>query len=198
MADYILKQRLIDNGAVNAYRSMKRSEWLYGMHGEIVDISITDKFLIDSLTALELKECDRIYHAHLERVLRLKKRIKSILNSKHCLFITFTFTNDILAKTSAQTRRKYVTRYLNLFCGDYVANIDFGSKTDREHYHAVLGFDILLHTPIWKYGFINIKHITKTDKTDTKLAKYVAKLTNHAIKETAKGNKMIYAKTYQR
>ena len=196
MVNYELKKKLLDNGAVQAYRSMKRSEWFEMLNGEIVDISIKDKVLIDSLDNTELTECQRIYKAHLERVLRLKKRVKSILSFTHSVFITLTFTNDVLATTSAPTRRRYVTRYLNKFGGDYVANIDFGSQTDREHYHAVVGFDILLDTPLWNYGFKNIQHIRIQDKTDTKIAKYIAKLTNHAIKETSKGSRMIYAKNY--
>lgn len=196
MSNYELKKQLLQSGAVKAFKAKSKQDFKLSMYGEYTEIPLAFIELLDSLTEEELKECQRINHAHLERVLRLKKRIKSILSFKYPKFITLTFTDEVLAKTSAQTRRKYVTRYLNTFGGDYVANIDYGTKNEREHYHAVVGFDLLLDTPIWKYGFSKIQNVRLEEKTETKLAKYVAKLTNHSIKETAKGSKMIYAKNY--
>ena len=189
-----LKSKLLQSGAVTAFKAKSKQDFKLLMYGEYQEISPVHIRILNALTKDELKECERINHAHLKRNLRLKKRIKSIFKFKDVKFITLTFTDEILAKTSQETRRKYVKRYLNSFACDYVANIDFGALNDREHYHAVLGYDILLTTPIWEYGFYKIQNVTICEKTDEKLAKYVSKLTNHAIKNTTKGYKIIYAR----
>lgn len=189
-----LKSKLLQSGAVKAFKAKSKQDFRLLMYGEQTEISPVHIRILNALTTDELKECERINHAHLERNLRLKKRIRLIFKFKEVKFITLTFTDEILAKTSQETRKKYVKRYLNSFAFDYVANIDYGSLNGREHYHAVVGYDILLTTPKWEYGFSYIQNVTKCEKTDEILAKYVSKLTNHAIKNTTKGNKIIYAR----
>ena len=158
-----------------------------------------------------LKECEKINHATYERNKRLKDKINKMLLSGHCIFLTLTFNNDILDSTNELTRRKYVSRYLKDLSNKYIANIDFGLKTEREHYHAIIRYDdyvyinktktdsYILMTEKWPYGFINAKDIQfnneiENDNTNTKLAKYINKLTNHAIKETTKRNHLIFSK----
>lgn len=142
------------------------------------------------------KECERINHAYYERVKRLKKRIDRMLKNGKNLFLTLTWTDSVLKKTSAETRRKYVTRFLKTFGVEYVGNIDFGEENGREHYHAVLNTDFINPTT-WNYGALNVKHIRDCDDTELdciRLAHYVSKLTNHAIKETTKRNYLIYSR----
>jgi len=142
------------------------------------------------------KECERINHAYYERVKRLKQRIETMLNNGKNLFLTLTFTDKTLAKTSDETRRRYVARFLKQFDCEYVANIDFGEENEREHYHAVLNTSFI--NPLsWQYGNLDVKQVRNaTDKEldCIRLAKYVAKLTNHAIKETTKRNSLIYSR----
>ena len=78
---------------------------------------------------------------------------------------------------------------------NYVANVDYGAKNHREHYHAVVMCDNIDHKS-WRYGAINFKRINYDADIDTinKLSMYVAKLTNHAIKETCKRCYLIYPK----
>lgn len=141
------------------------------------------------------KEIKRINHAYYERQVRLKKRITNMLKFGSCLFITFTFTDNAFANTSKETRRIAVRRYLkSQNVRDFVANIDFGKQNHREHYHAVALVDNNLNLKAWRYGAINIEHIKIKKSCDIKLAKYVAKLTNHAIKETTKRCVYIYAR----
>ena len=52
-------------------------------------------------------------------------------------FCTLTFGPEILASTTAETRAIYVKRFLKATFGAYVANLDYGGKNGREHYHAV-------------------------------------------------------------
>lgn len=137
-------------------------------------------------------ECGRINHAYRQRVKRLKDNITAMLQSGQCYFVTLTFSDDTLARTTAETRRRYVTRFLKSQSHTYCANIDFGAKNGREHYHGILLADKVNVSDWDKYGFSNAKAICNTDDS-VKLAKYISKLTNHAIKDTTKGSRAIYS-----
>lgn len=98
-------------------------------------------------------------------------------------FVTLTFNDDTMEKTSEKTRRQYVSRYLDKNCRDYYANIDFGEQNQREHYHAVVSDTLVLED--WhKHGAIHIKRIRKGKKDVRKIATYIRKLANHANKVT--------------
>lgn len=139
------------------------------------------------------REAEKINLAFYARVKRLKDRIYNMLCEGTCYFVTLTFTDEVLAKTSAQTRRKYVTLFLKNTSHTYCANIDFGSENGREHYHAVILADTIDMTPWDCYGFSNAKKIASEDDY-TPIAKYVSKLTNHAVKATTKGSRAIYSR----
>ena len=140
-----------------------------------------------------LKVATNLNHASYKRVARLKERIREAVESGLAWFITITFDPDTLANTSEKTRRVYVSRWLKSLSSFYVANIDYGDTTGREHYHAIITLD---NKPpkTWKYGFIDIKKVA-TSETDTKrVSKYISKLTNHAIKHTTKSKRIIYSR----
>lgn len=138
------------------------------------------------------KECVRINDAYRHRVKRLRNKIAYMLVTGNCLFVTLTFTDTCLEKTSVETRRKYVRRFLKQYGNYYVANIDYGGKNDREHYHAVIMCDCI-PSNAWQFGFSKIKNVRSVNDS-IKLSKYISKLTNHAIKDTAKGCRIIYPK----
>lgn len=144
----------------------------------------------------ELLECMRIDNANNHRVRRLKERIKNMLNKGQCIFLTLTFNDTTLSNTTDKERRIAVVRYLKSFKTEYVANIDFGKENHREHYHALILADKINYKKWNKYGNINGKKIRlrDIDNVKTKLAKYIAKLTNHAIKETTKRSALIYSR----
>lgn len=139
------------------------------------------------------RQAESINLAYYARVRRLKGKIKDMLLQGQCYFVTLTFNDETLERTSPQTRRKYVTEFLRAQSEDYVANIDFGSENGREHYHAVvMAEDISMHA--WDaFGFSKAQKIG-SDEDYTPLAKYISKLTNHAIKETTQGCRAIYPK----
>lgn len=110
------------------------------------------------------------------------------------MFLTLTFNNKTLNNTSSDTRRKYVRRFLKENCVCYVANKDFGGRNGREHYHAVVLVKGQLNYTNWSYGALNGQKIRLNGTSNTKLAKYVSKLTNHAIKKTCKRNVLIYSR----
>lgn len=144
----------------------------------------------------EFKECIKISRANNVRSSRLRSRIEDMLLNGACVFITLTFNDETLLGTSPLERRKMVTRYLKQYNAKYVANIDFGGKNGREHYHAVLNVDTVAFDKWRKHGAIKVLRVRNNDieTNKTRLAKYVAKLSNHAIKETARRSSLIYSR----
>ena len=167
----------------------------------------------------DLVEAEKIIKAENKRISRLKSRISLFLECREPTnFLTLTFTDKILQSSTPEERRRYVVRYLKSQSDYYIANLDFGSLKDREHYHAVILGKVDLE-PWRKFGAINVQSVgnrkeltrNKVPKrykeldaltaeslmrrdTEKKLAKYVAKLTNHAIKETTKRSAVIYSR----
>lgn len=137
-------------------------------------------------------------------------------------FCTLTFRPDVLASTSPETRKTYVARFLKATFGAYVANLDYGGKNGREHYHAVgflsgtaldglpPKFEALLaegYKPAFKAlgealakpwvdkcGFAKLELVKAKDSSRARLAKYQTKLTAHALKETGKAPRLIYSR----
>ena len=97
-------------------------------------------------------------------------------------FVTLTFTDEVLESTNERTRHRYVSRYLKDQVRCYYANIDYGEKNGREHFHAVVSDKVDFDA--WKYGNVNAKRLggSKTDRR--KISTYMRKLTNHANKFT--------------
>ena len=199
MIDYKLKSRVIDSPIFQDYKKWSKSNFDFTYND---NSTITEKQLysINSIASyhnknnpIEWKECKRISSAHRHRVSKLKGRISFILLSSDCLFLTLTFNDKVLYNTCPQSRRDYVKKFLNSHDCEYVSNIDLGKKNHREHYHAVVGIDRIDYSQ-WKHGAINgIKIRNDTDDL-TRISKYIAKLTNHAIKETTQRSVIMYSR----
>lgn len=225
--NYELKARVLKNGCVRLVKKKSLTIWMKTQaSNEIETINITgcdsngevssieryenkihelDNKLesinneLANYNDVELLESERVNKATYNRNTRLKKTIERMLKYNNCIFLTMTFRDDVLNNTSQETRRRYITRFLNEQCLYYVANIDYGFKNEREHYHAVV---IAKNNEVdgvfyrLNYGSINFERINYNEFTSTKLAKYVNKLTNHAIKETCKQSRVIYSRNY--
>lgn len=213
MVDYE-KKSLVLEMKLDSYA--RRLSWLnFKSNAEHVPLSDLEIAEIDDLRALESSfltgefnsletgeiykgfdlwnEAKKLNYSYYKRNGRLSSHISSMLKMGDCLFLTLTFTDTVLQKTSSDTRRQYVRKFLKSYSDYYVANIDFGKKNGREHYHAVIFTDKVSNSD-WKFGAINFERIVVQEGSNKKLAKYVNKLTNHAIKETCKGNRIIYSK----
>lgn len=164
--------------AIQTYQDTALNNWA-------IDLTNANDYLVH--------ETQKIYNANYHKVVRLKKRITKILN-RQCLFLTLTFTNETLAKyPNEKDLHKLVVRYLKsiAYQVSYIANVDYGEENDRIHYHAIIQIDRI--DPLtWKYGNLDIKVVK--NKNDTAMAKYLCKLTNHAIKNTCKGSRIIYSR----
>lgn len=111
------------------------------------------------------EECNKMYNCISRRKTRLFKKLLYWFyyitkeDDKLLIFGTLTFTDDVLKKTSKETRRRYVARFLNDNSIHYVANIDFGKKDDREHYHFIALCNSKIEPGTWPYGFDKYKRI---------------------------------------
>lgn len=126
-----------------------------------------------------------------KRVKRLRAKVVEIVTDHEALFLSLTFTDDVMAKTSPETRRKYISRFLGAFKVPYIANLDYGEDFGREHYHALIQIAFIDNSQgkAWPYG--NLDFVKIWNKDDLRLSRYVTKLTYHAMKQPAR---IIYPK----
>ena len=204
--DYVLKANVIELGLVSIERKLSLYKYIqfynkdYKLPYNESDFNSYNELW--DLLPVEMKEASKINHASYHRRLRLHERIKDMLKSgDDCVFLTITFNDDTLNTTNKETRRVYVRRFLKEHTLKYVANIDYGAKNHREHYHALVCINNLIDTKKWRYGSINLERVriskddVKNDTTSKKLSKYICKLVNHAIKEATERNYVIYSKS---
>lgn len=192
--NYVLKSQALKSGLVPIAKNYIRAINFAIYHQTMSDTLIyklTEEHQALQKNELYAESC-KIVKAEKNRATRLNKKMSSLL-SKNCVFLTLTFTDETLASTSADTRRRYVHYYLKTQSDHFIANIDFGAKNGREHYHAVIQADKVEIEPWRKYGALNVKKIRQSSEPIA-LSKYVAKLTNHAIKETTKRTAIIYSR----
>ena len=153
----------------------------------MLQIVVNNKWLCYDLVYSRDKwrEISRAFSVRKRAKARARKRIQWMFEQyPQVQFLTLTFSDDTLDSTSEETRHRYVSRFLNTHCNDYIANIDYGDKNNREHFHATVGgFD---GSKEWeKYGFMRVDDCGKKSLDKTRISKYINKLTNHAGKLTA-------------
>jgi hypothetical protein len=125
---------------------------------------------------------------------KVREKISDLIKDGRAYFLTLTFRNDVFEKTSPETRRKYVARYLKEQSPVYVANIDFGGKKGREHYHAIVEGKIDYKYWFDNYGCVVAELIRNQDNDVKRTSKYLSKLTNHALKVQGIVPRLIYSR----
>jgi hypothetical protein len=141
------------------------------------------------------KSVESINNSRYHRIKKVKEKINEVVITGHAVFITLTFTNEILSSTSEITRRRYVARFLKDTCDFFVANQDFGEDFGREHYHAVVSpKNDNLDLSKWVYGFSSQEKVRCTSDDVGAISRYVTKLTYHAVKNSASTNRLIYSR----
>ena len=197
--DYVYKSEILQTNLTKEINKIDRRRYLKDARGIIEDISFDCDFEEMMLmqeqhfSSNDIREARKINNASYHRVQRLKDRIEKYLTLGKCVFATLTFKDEVLNNTTKETRRKYVSRFLKSISDCYIANVDYGKQTEREHYHAIIVID-KIQRGSWQYGFDKYKKIRCDNLASIKLSKYVSKLTNHAIKETTKRNCYIYSR----
>lgn len=189
--------------------------------GEVSDTTqnTLDEKMVDcaEFTELELIECERLYTNNRNRAKRLRRRIEKWSKYGYVYFVTLTFKDAVFDDTSEIWRRKLVGYYLKGLGAMYCANIDYGGQFGREHYHAIICVEKALQGEYqehkgnvlyncvefseWneKRGYTCIQGpILATNDDDNKnplkIAKYTAKASNHALKETTRQHRLIYSR----
>lgn len=141
-----------------------------------------------------VKTARRMSISNYKREKRVTEKTKDIVLAGACVFLTLTFTDETLNKTTPETRRRYVSRFLKSQADTYVANIDFGGRNGREHYHALIYAPRINFAKWHKYGAIKGEKVRTKPEDLKRTSKYVVKLTRHALKKTGKGCRLIYSK----
>lgn len=201
--NYVLKQKVLTNGLCNRVKKAQFTEYakrdfldngIYrkSINGETVDDIYFEYWLEGNVE--DLLEAIKVNNAFYQRLKRLKTRVSNMLNKGHCLFITLTFNDETLNNTTAKQRRVMVSRFLKKHKTEYVANIDFGKKNHREHYHVLLLANKCDLSAWWRFGAVDVEHVRLHNTAKTKLSKYICKLSNHAIKETTKRSACLYSR----
>jgi len=171
----------------------------------IKDIS-EDTGEIDFYNKYQLKQAQeedlglefRLYKANERRRERIKARITRMIDTNKALFLTLTFSEKMFARNcSAETRRRYIARFLKNECSEYLANIDFGKEKHREHYHAVVVPKTTIDFTKYHKFFdscIKAEKIRVSDNSIKFVGIYINKLTNHALKENGFYKRLIFSR----
>lgn len=185
----------------NAIRTiaLKRRENLYEDFNEDTgEIDFYNKYQQKQADSEELGLEFRLYKANERRRAKIKTRITRMLNTNRALFLTLTFSDKMFARgCSAETRRRYIARFLKEQCVEYLANIDFGSKNEREHYHAVVVPKTIIDFSKYHKFFsssIQAEKIRVNDNSIKLVGAYINKLTNHALKENGHYKRLIFSR----
>lgn len=142
----------------------------------------------------------RVWNSNKNRKARLRSRIVDMLQSKKAKFLTLTFNDSFFTRgTSEETRRKYIRRFLKEQCERYVANVDYGDKNGREHYHAIVvpkaeRVDFAPYCACFDGSRIDSEDIIVSQKSKDSLARYINKLTNHSLKESGRYKRLIFSR----
>ena len=111
------------------------------------------------------------------------------------VFLTFTFNDYALSHNNADSLKQAVRRFLKEHSIKYVANVDYGATNGRKHFHAVALIDGKLNYKLWQsYGALNGRKVNLNETASKRMAKYVTKLSLHAIKESTGFNRLIYSR----
>ena len=114
---------------------------------------------------------------------RIKKRVETIITSGHAYFFTFTLNDNALNMTERYHIKKIKATLSQATL--YLINNDYGDKTQRLHYHALVSFNHEYDTTFndkYQLGFINIRNITELNPKA--IYEYIMKLSNHTTKKS--------------
>lgn len=194
MSDYELRSKALELKLDKLVMKNRRKQYIAALNGGIgLDEAIYTELFDEAEYGKLYAEAKRVVASDYRRNTRLKNTLKRYMTQGNCLFLTFTFTDKALSKTSPQYRRHQVTDFLKKYSNSYVANVDFGEKNGREHYHAFIQCDMVSQTD-WKHGNLDWERV-RPSSDPLCMSRYMSKLVNHAVKDTCKRNSLIYSRS---
>jgi len=130
---------------------------------------------------------DKHLRSRYEQIRTIRNRIDEIISNDHAYFITFTIAPEHYGKPREHYQRKI--KEAMAFASRWIANEDWGDQHGRYHFHAVACFgdkyDYTMQNhalkSVWTYG--NIVFSPIYSQNSEAIANYIAKLSNHCIKE---------------
>lgn len=194
MKNRMLRKELIQNGTFKKYLNLRRNAYQQGLI-----VYENGKFDTDyyGISQSNCEECERIRKCQKEQREKVQNHLEFLFNKSryHLFFVTFSFSNETLDKTTAKTRKRIIRRLLSN-ADDYIINIDYGYKNLREHYHCVIalkkdsygssknkyGYEKISLLDDYKLGNYDLERIRTGNEDMIKIARYIAKLTMHSIK----------------
>lgn len=114
---------------------------------------------------------------------RIKKRVEEMLTQPYTYFYTYTLSDKYIDAPQEQHIKKIKATLPQATF--YMINNDYGTQTDRLHYHALASFNHKYDTTLlekYQYGFTSVKEIK--EKNSKQIYEYILKLSNHAIKKS--------------
>jgi hypothetical protein len=186
-----LKELVLTSGAYKEQRQLVKIIYKNDLLNDYYDImqSFNQKHAADSWQCISA-----LVEGRKKKTRRIKKRNEKMISKGDARFLTLTFTDEVLASTTEQTRRRYVARYLKEISFIYVANIDYGEDFGREHYHAVINIPETTRRKKWIYGYSKVKKIGFYETDNKRTSKYMTKLSHHALKESGQFKRLIYSR----
>lgn len=194
MKDIERRKELLQNGIYKDYLK-KRKLFVYNGVVFINEYGQLDSTLFE-IPRKDLIICERIRKCYKEQREKVESHLMYLMNKTRydLYFITFTFSDDSLNGTKAETRKQNIRRLLTR-SDDYILNIDYGKQTEREHYHSIValkqgtyetreenGHLKLSILNDYKMGTYDVQKIRNTETDKKRLSRYIAKLTMHSVK----------------
>ena len=184
------RESVVQNGLCSLLKSLSWEIYSNNLETDAKTILLNSGYDID-----EINLAIKVNNSWFAKCHRIKKRIIKMENEKQkdnlkMFFATFTFNDDTLEKNSKESLKTYVRRFLKDNCIDYLANVDYGKKNGRIHFHAVCIAKDVLPYQIWyevhNYGTLKVEHcrFDKEKSDEKKMSKYINKLSLHSIKDT--------------
>lgn len=134
-----------------------------------------------------------------KREKRLRGRVRYMFQTKRpVFFLTFTFNNESLSHYSEKHLKRAVLKWVHNFADIFIVNKDFGSQNARLHYHAlVVAKSDFVDLSTWSLGYFFARVCGKRASDIANLGAYVAKLSRHAIKESAATDeRIVYSRCF--
>lgn len=188
-----LREKVIQNGLCKRARQLT-----WHVYNEKLPVSATDILLSEGFELDEINLALKINNSWYCKCKRIKDKLFEmqmlhLLCGFKYLFITFTFNDETLSKNNEQSLRTYVRRFLKANTIKYIANVDFGAKNGRIHFHGccIIDEDLPLNEWYENYGAIKLEHVRVDTDNEKMLSKYINKLSLHAIKDTTGINRII-------
>lgn len=151
------------------------------------------------------EEYEKILNSRQHKCNRIRNHIiYGLTHYDYAFFMTFTLDDKNINKCD-RSQRDAIKKCLASKC-DFILNVDYGSKTERKHYHVIAFSNEYLNSYCkscknglygefdgYSNGFSSCEEIKATRVDIERLKKYINKLSNHTNKDSTKNERVFYS-----